>query len=120
MKDRDLPTDFFAKLENKENLTNTDEVKIDGNMTEIEEESVKLLRGIKVLIVNALRHYEHPTHQTVEKACEFSKRIAELNGRGTIPTYLIHMSHHMGCHADEDAMLPKDVHLAYDGLVLTI
>ena len=90
------------------------------DMTEIEEESVKLLRGIKVLIVNALRHYEHPTHQTVEKACEFSKRIAELNGRGTIPTYLIHMSHHMGCHADEDAMLPKDVHLAYDGLVLTI
>ena len=79
-----------------------------------------LLGGIKVLVVNALRHYEHPTHQTVEKACEFSKRIAVMNGLESIPTYLIHMSHHMGCHADEDALLPKDVHLAYDGLVVRV
>lgn len=90
------------------------------DMTDIEEESVKLLEGIKLLVVNGLRHYEHRTHQTIEQACDFSRRIAALNGRDTIPTYLIHMSHHMGCHADEEAMLPKDIHLAYDGLGLTI
>ena len=34
---------FFAKLENKDRITNTDEVKIDGNMTEIEEQVADMI-----------------------------------------------------------------------------
>jgi phosphoribosyl 1,2-cyclic phosphate phosphodiesterase len=34
--------------------------------------------------------------------------------------YLTHISHHMGRHADVDPQLPPHVHLAYDGLTITI
>ncbi len=85
------------------------------DMTAMEDEDVELLRGIKLLIVNALRHEPHPTHQTVKQAIEFSRRVGV-----SIPTYLIHMSHHVGLHDAEDALLPEGIHLAYDGLVLEI
>ena len=86
-----------------------------SDMTTMEDEDVELLHGIKLLIVNALRHEPHPTHQTVKQAIEFSRRVGT-----TIPTYLIHMSHHVGLHAVEDALLPEGIHYAYDGLVLEV
>ena len=86
-----------------------------SDMTEMEDEDVELLQGIKLLIVNALRHEPHPTHQTIKQAIEFSRRVG-LN----VPTYLIHMSHHVGLHAVEDALLPEGIHLAYDGLEMEI
>lgn len=85
------------------------------DMTEMPPEGRELLRGIKLLIVNALRHEPHPTHQTVRQAIAFSRSLAP-----DIPTYLIHMSHHLGLHAAEDALLPRGIHLAYDGLVLEV
>lgn len=83
------------------------------DMTEMPPESRELLRGIRLLVVNGLRHEPHPTHQTVEDAIAFSRSIAP-----GLPTYIIHMSHHIGLHAEEDAKLPQGFHLAYDGLVL--
>ena len=73
-----------------------------------------MLQGVRTLIVNGLRHYVHPSHQTIEDAIALSVSL------GNPSTYLIHMSHHIGLHADEDAALPSHVHLAYDGLVLHI
>ena len=83
------------------------------DMTDITDKSRELLKGIKLLVVNGLRHEPHATHQTVEAAVEFSRSLAP-----NLPTYIIHMSHHLGLHAQEDALLPENVHLAYDGLVL--
>jgi phosphoribosyl 1,2-cyclic phosphate phosphodiesterase len=83
------------------------------DMTDITPRSRELLKGIKILVVNGLRHEPHPTHQTVEDAVEFSRSIAP-----DLPTYIIHMSHHLGLHATEDALLPAHIHLAYDGLTL--
>ena len=74
------------------------------------EETINKLRGVSTLVVNGLRHYPHPTHQTIEEAIELSKKINYPE------TYLIHMSHHIGLHADEEAALPSHVHMAYDGL----
>ena len=74
---------------------------------------MELLNGIKMLVVNGLRHEPHATHQTVEDAIAFSRSLSP-----DIPTYLIHMSHHLGLHAVEDVFLPENIHLAYDGLVL--
>lgn len=83
------------------------------DMTSVPDETRELLRGIRLLIVNGLRHEPHPTHQTIEAAIAFARSID-----ARIPVYLIHMSHHIGLHAREDALLPEGIHLAYDGLVL--
>lgn len=85
------------------------------DMTSMPDPDFQLLLGIKLLVVNALRHEPHRTHQTIEEAIRFSRRLGE-----DIPTYLIHMSHHIAPHAIEDANLPQGFHLGYDGLVLEV
>lgn len=82
------------------------------DMTELFESSLPLLEGIKLLIIGALRHKPHLTHQTIEHAMDFSRSL------GSIPTYFIHMSHEAGLHAIEEAKLPEGFHYAYDGLVI--
>ena len=84
------------------------------DMTWLYDSSLPLLEGIRLLIVGALRHTPHLTHQTVEQAIAFSQSL------GTIPTYFIHMSHHLGLHAVEEEKLPPGFHFAYDGLVLNV
>ena len=84
------------------------------DMTWLFDSSLPLLEGIRLLIVGALRHTPHLTHQTVEQAIAFSQSL------GTIPTYFIHMSHHLGLHAVEEEKLPPGFHFAYDGLVLNV
>ncbi len=85
------------------------------DMTSMDNEDFELLKGIRLLVVNALHHEPHPTHQNVKDAIDFSHRLGE-----DLPTYLIHMSHHLGLHAEEDALLPRNIHFAYDGLTLEI
>lgn len=80
------------------------------DMSSIPEEEFQYLQGIDTLVVNGLRHQEHPSHQTIEAAIEFSRRI------GARETYLVHMSHHIQPHAEEEKNLPENVHLAYDGV----
>ncbi len=74
-----------------------------------DEEKVKL-RGLDLLVVNALRKTYHHSHQTLQDALRL---IAEVNPR---QAYLVHMSHDMGLHAEVEEKLPSHVHLAYDGL----
>lgn len=84
------------------------------DMTSVDDYTVKALSGIRLLIVGALRHEPHPTHQTIEQAVDFAHSI------GGQPTYFIHMSHHIAPHAREEALLPKGFYLGYDGLQLTV
>ena len=84
------------------------------DMTELLPSSLPLLEGIKLLIIGALRHTPHKTHQTVEHAIAFSRSL------GVVPTYFIHMSHQVGLHAVEEERLPEGFHYAYDGLVLEV
>ena len=74
------------------------------------EESYEQLKGLDVLVMNALRPKPHPTHQSISEALEAAGRI------GAKETYFIHMSHHAGLHADIEKLLPPHVHFAYDGL----
>lgn len=78
------------------------------------EATYEALRGVDVLIVNALRPFAHGSHQTIDDAIAFAQRV------GAKKTYLIHMSHQAGLHAETDAQLPHTVQLAYDGLVLEL
>lgn len=75
-------------------------------------ESYAALEGIDTLVVNGLRHYAHGSHQTIDDAIAFSREV------GARETYLIHMSHQAGLHAE--AQLPPHVHMAYDGLEINI
>ena len=72
------------------------------------------LRGLSVLVVSALRHEPHNSHFNLEEALEFIADIAPEK------TYLTHISHMMGFHAEVEKMLPKNVFLAYDNLEITI
>lgn len=83
------------------------------DMHTMPDESFERLRGVEVLIMNALRPEPHPTHQTVSEALVAAERI------GAKETYFIHMSHHVGLHADIEKALPSHVHFAYDGLEIT-
>jgi phosphoribosyl 1,2-cyclic phosphate phosphodiesterase len=77
------------------------------------EATYEALRGVDVLIVNALRPFAHASHQTIDDAIAFAQKV------GAKETYLVHMSHQAGLHADTDVQLPQHVRLAYDGLVIT-
>ena len=91
-----------------------------GNMAYITDcltmpdETTEQLKGLDTLIINALRHTEHISHQTLSTALEVIERLAPKQA------YLIHMSHDMGLHAEVSKQLPPNVHFAYDGLVLDI
>ncbi len=75
-------------------------------------EEVKKIKGTKTLILNALHHYEHKTHLSLKEALTLIERIKPEQ------TYLIHISHSMGKYEDVQKTLPKNVALAYDGLVI--
>ena len=87
-----------------------DDVAYITDMKTIPESELQYLQGLKVLVVNGLRHEPHPTHQTIEDAIAFSRSL------GSPQTFIIHMSHHIAQHAAEDALLPEGFHLAFDGL----
>ncbi|MBQ8225121.1 MAG: MBL fold metallo-hydrolase [Bacteroides sp.] len=80
------------------------------DMVSMSEDSYELLKGVDVLVLNALRPKPHPTHQHFERALLVAARI------GAKRTFLVHMSHHAGLHADISRQLPPDVYFAYDGL----
>lgn len=82
------------------------------DMLTMPNEGFELLKGIDCLIMNALRFKPHFTHQSLEEAIENAKFI------GAKQTYFIHMSHHIGLHSETEKLLPKNIHFAYDGLVI--
>ena len=84
------------------------------DMTDAPEETFTQLMGIDTLVIGALRQQPHATHQTIDQAIEVARRV------GARETFLIHMNHEAGLHADTDAQLPEHVHLSYDGLTIEI
>lgn len=72
------------------------------------------LKGVKVLVVSALREEPHPTHFNLAEALDF---IAEIKPERA---YLTHISHMLGFHAEVQQKLPDNVFLAYDNLQITI
>lgn len=82
------------------------------DMKSIDADMFDLIRGTRILVVNALHTKEHPTHQNVRQAVLFAERV------GACETYFIHMSHRAGMHAIMNVKFPPHVQFAYDGLVL--
>ena len=80
----------------------------------IPEESMKLLEGTEILVLNALQIDPHISHFTLEEAVQVAEKI------GAKQTYLTHVSHRLGLHDQIDKQLPEGIALAYDGLELTL
>lgn len=81
---------------------------------EVPAEARAALRGIRVLVLNALWFGRpHPTHMTIEEAVAVAREI------GAERTFLTHLTHRV-VHAEAAALLPPDVQPAYDGLEVEI
>lgn len=80
---------------------------------EITDTVAAQLQHIPLLIIDGLRDKPHPTHLTVAQAIAAAARVQA--GR----TYLTHISHDF-FHAERQAILPENVFLAYDELVLDL
>ena len=82
------------------------------DMLSMPDTSYACLQHLDCLVMNALRIEPHWTHQSLSEALAQAARI------GAGRTWLIHMSHQIGLHAEVEKSLPANVHLAYDGLEL--
>ncbi|MEG1580785.1 MAG: MBL fold metallo-hydrolase [Bacteroidaceae bacterium] len=82
------------------------------DMKTIEEEELTYLEGVEILIVNGLRHKPHTSHQTIEEAVAFAHKI------GAKQTFLTHLGHQAGLHAEASRFLPPDVTFGSDGQVI--
>lgn len=80
----------------------------------ISKEEKEKLRGLKVLVLNALRKEKHLSHFTLSEALAL---IDELKPE---IAYLTHFSHQLGFHEDVSKELPENVFMAYDGLQIEI
>jgi phosphoribosyl 1,2-cyclic phosphate phosphodiesterase len=79
----------------------------------ISEETCARLEGLDLLILDGLRHADHPTHMSIGKAISYIERI------GPRRALLTHMNHEVG-HEAVGRTLPAGIELAYDGLVVEV
>ena len=80
----------------------------------IDDCEVEKLRGVKVLVVNALRFVAHDSHFSVSEALDLIEKVKPERA------YLTHMSHEIGLHSQADKQLPAGVRFAYDGLKIEL
>ncbi len=79
----------------------------------VSDEVISVLRGAKVLVLNALFRTGHPTHLSIPEAVHAAQQI------GAERTYLTHLTHD-NFHADLEAELPRGIMPAFDGLTVRI
>jgi phosphoribosyl 1,2-cyclic phosphate phosphodiesterase len=80
----------------------------------IPDESKARLRGLKVLVLNALRKTDHLAHFNLAQAVAMAQEL------GAEQTYFTHVSHLMGRHGEVEGELPGGIGIAWDGLVVEV
>ena len=81
------------------------------DFSSVPEETMQQLQGLDVLFLDALRHYPHPTHSTVEQSLQIVERLKPKRA------FFTHISHDLP-HEETNASLPHNVRLSHDGLKL--
>lgn len=74
---------------------------------------VEAIRGVPVLVLDALRHREHPTHLTIKEACGVAEQVG---AKLTLFTHLCHEAEHETVEKE----LPPHVRVAYDGMQIEV
>ncbi len=74
---------------------------------------IERIGGVELLIIDALRHRDHPTHMNIEEALAVAQKVSPGS------TLFTHICHEVG-HAETEAALPPGVRIAYDGLRLEL
>jgi phosphoribosyl 1,2-cyclic phosphate phosphodiesterase len=82
------------------------------DVSHIPDEAWPLLRGLDVLVLDALQHKKHPTHFNLEEAIDAAKKIRAAQ------TLFTHIAHGLS-HAETNASLPTGMRLAHDGERIT-
>lgn len=80
---------------------------------QIADEVKDRLRGVRVLVVNALFRTDHPSHFSIPEAIRLAADV------GAERTFLTHLTHD-NFHAELEAELPAGVAPAYDGLTVLV
>jgi phosphoribosyl 1,2-cyclic phosphate phosphodiesterase len=83
------------------------------DVSKIPEKTFPALSGLDVLVLNALRPEEHPTHFNLKQAVEAAQRI------GAKKTYFTHLSHRLE-QVETEKILPPGMFLSYDGLKIEL
>ena len=81
--------------------------------SQIPDGSWELMKNPDVFVVDALRHNPHPTHFTTAQAMEAAQKLKAKR------TFFTHIAHDLD-HHETQAVLPKNVSMAYDGLQLAV
>ncbi len=79
----------------------------------IPAQTMELISGIDVLVVDALRTADHPTHFTLAEA------LAAIAESGAREAWLTHMTHEFD-YETLDGQLPAGVRAAWDGLRISL
>jgi phosphoribosyl 1,2-cyclic phosphate phosphodiesterase len=79
----------------------------------VDDAAAAALRGVSVLVLNALWWREHPTHLSIGEAVEVAQRV------GAARTLLTHLTHETS-HRELLRRLPAGVEPGYDGLTVEI
>jgi phosphoribosyl 1,2-cyclic phosphate phosphodiesterase len=80
----------------------------------IPDETLERLKGLKILVLNALQREKHISHFNLEEAIAMALKI------GADHTYFTHISHKLGLHKDVEKELPQNISLAYDGMTFSL
>ncbi|WP_185866049.1 MBL fold metallo-hydrolase [Blattabacterium cuenoti] len=76
-------------------------------------QTIQQLKELDILVLNVLRKTpKDPSHFTLSKSLDVIQKIRPKK------TYLTHISHMIGFHEKIETQLPKNVYLAYDGLII--
>ena len=78
----------------------------------VPEAAIALLRGVEVLVLNALFDRPHPSHLSIPEALDVALAV------GARQTFFTHLTHRTS-HASLVARLPEGVAPAYDGLTIS-
>jgi phosphoribosyl 1,2-cyclic phosphate phosphodiesterase len=81
------------------------------DMSDIPPESLPLLEGLDILVLDALRREPHPSHSHLEQSIALVEKIAPRRA------FFTHISHDLD-HETTNASLPARIRLAHDGLKL--
>ena len=81
------------------------------DMSDIPPESLPLLEGLDILVLDALRREPHPSHSHLARSVELVEKIAPKRA------FFTHISHDLD-HETTNASLPAHIRLAHDGLKL--